>query len=105
MSTLPRHDPSVWPLRMSWKEIAQVWPCSRATFFHRVKVGLFPKPDGDRMWARATVIRYLEGGIQRFDEQLARESRRQRAGLRSIEAAQGSGEAIRDRSLVGGVKQ
>jgi predicted DNA-binding transcriptional regulator AlpA len=31
--------------------------------------------------------------------------RRQRAGLRSVEAAQGSGEAIRDRSLVGGVKQ
>lgn len=78
---LPLHDPSQWPMRMTRDEVAHVCRRSRRWLEIRIARGEFPPPDGDRMWARATVRRYVEGGIQQFD-QAARSARRGRATTR-----------------------
>lgn len=77
--TLPLNDSSTWPLRMKSWEVSHVWRVSRATFYARLKAGRFPQSDSDGMWSRETVVRYVTGGIQKFDERHEREQRRRRA--------------------------
>lgn len=69
-------DYSQWPIRMTRTEVAHVCRCSRTTFYERVRTHRFPQPDGDGMWARATVVAYLTGGIQKFDDRHEREQRK-----------------------------
>lgn len=85
--TLPLHDATQWPLRMTRDEVAHVTRRSTRTLHTMLKAGAFPMPGSDRMWARAQVVAYLEGDIDRY-----RHSQRIRAGQRKA-AATGGGRA------------
>ncbi len=90
-STLPLHDPTQWPLRMTRADVAHVLRCDRSTLYLRIKRHLFPPPDLDRMWPRATVQRYAEGNIQEFGRQAKRTARTMaRAGRKLRVAAVGT---------------
>lgn len=63
----PLHDATQWPLRMTRAEVAHVCRRSVRWVEIRMKRGTFPRPDGDGMWARAVVQRYVEGGIKAYE--------------------------------------
>lgn len=74
--TLPLHDPSQWPVRMTRCEVAHVLRISVRWLEVRITKGQFPRWDSDWMWDRDTVARYAQGGIRHFDAALARQRRR-----------------------------
>lgn len=80
--SLPLHDPSLWPVRMTRSEVAQVLRISARTLRDRMRAARFPSPDDGISWDRDVVIRYVRGGVKAFEERAERKA--QRSNLRVI---------------------
>lgn len=81
---LPLNDPSTWPMRLTFDEVAHVSRRCRRTLQERIKRGRMFPPDSDGLFEREAVVRYLRGGIQRFDESADRSARQSRSRLKAV---------------------
>lgn len=82
--TLALNDPSQWPLRMTFAEVAHVMRVCHATLFARIKSGRMFRADSDHKFERDAVIRYIRGGIKRFDEECDKRERYERRHLKAV---------------------
>jgi hypothetical protein len=74
--SLPLHDPSQWPVRMTVHEVAHVCRVSVRTVQRRVEAEAMPGPDRDGFFVRDEIARFLQGGVREFDKRRDRALRR-----------------------------
>lgn len=70
--TIPLHDPSLWPMRMTRQDTATVLRISERELRRRIAQHRFPVPDDGRTWSREMVERYAKGTIREFERQYER---------------------------------